>query len=501
MKLIAWLASAVTLTAQTAVSIPLSDGASLAADLYLPKAPGKYPAVLIQTPYNKDLMRPWFRGEGRYGTQSLFTRQDLAFVVTDWRGRFASRAAQRPGAAQTLGADGFDTLAWIAKQTWSNGKAGTWGPSALGRAQYETARENPPALACSVPMVMPLNLRYEDYYPGGVLWKEFVDRLLGLGFPVQAVTARPLKDATWFALERNYVQGSDIRIPALFVGGWFDIYTDGVIAAFEQVRKTQPHARLLMGPWIHQTDGARNGDLEFPNAWNYSIRRASEFFDGCLLGKPAPKVPAVEYYVLGANEWRTADRWPPRSRKPQTWHFTADRALAKKKPKPFAAKLTFDPANPVPTAGGHVLDAALRPGPQDLRAKVESHAGVLVFSTPPLAKELAALGKVRVELDVAASARDADVSVLLADSYPDGRSMQITEGIRRLSLRNGPSHAEPLEPGKSYRVTVELSHTAIVFPKGHRIRVVVAGSNYPKHALSPAGRSELTIAGGRLLLP
>lgn len=148
-----------------------------------------------------------------------------------------------------------------------------------------------------------------------------------------------------------------------------------------------------------------------------------------------------------------------------------------------------------------MLDAALRPGPQDLRAKVESHPGVLVFSTPPLAKELAALGKVRVELDVAASARDADVSVILADVYPDGRSMQITEGIRRLSLRNGPSNAEPLEPGKSYRVAVELSHTAIVFPKGHRVRVVVAGSNYPKHALNPAGKSEVTIAAGRLLLP
>ena len=446
-------------------------------------------------------MRPWFRGEGRYGAKSLFTRQDLAFLVTDWRGRFASRAAQRAGAPQTLGADGFDTLAWIAKQDWSNGKAGTWGPSALGRAQYETARENPPALACSVPMVMPLNLRYEDYYPGGVLWKEFVDRLIGLGFPVQAVTARPLKDATWFALERNYVKGSDIRIPALFVGGWFDIYTDGVIAAFAEVRKTQPHARLLLGPWIHQTDGARNGDLDFPNAQNYSLRRAEEFFETCLLGKAAVKAPAVEYYVLGANEWRTADQWPPRAVKPQALHFTADRALARKKARPFALKLAFDPANPVPTAGGHVLDTNLNPGPRDLRAKVESHAGAALFSSAPLPKDITALGPVRVELEVAASAPDADLAVLLADVYPDGRSIQITEGIRRASLRNGPANAEPLAPGKPYRVTVELSHTAIVFRKGHRIRVVVAGSNYPKHALNPAGKSEITLSAGRLLLP
>lgn len=318
MKLIAWLASAAGLAAQTAVSIPLRDGASLAADLYLPKAPGKYPTVLIQTPYNKDLMRPWFRGEGRYGTQSLFTRQDLAFVVTDWRGRFASRAAQRPGAAQTLGADGFDTLAWIAKQTWSNGKAGTWGPSALGRAQYETARENPPALACSVPMVMPLNLRYEDYYPGGVLWKEFVDRLIGLGFPVQAVTARPLKDATWFALERNYVQGSDIRIPALFVGGWFDIYTDGVIAAFEQVRKTQPHARLLMVPGsTRPTARAMATSSSRTPGTTASAAPASSSTDACW-ASPRPKSPrwSITCSARTSGAPRTAGPRAPASRRP-----------------------------------------------------------------------------------------------------------------------------------------------------------------------------------------
>jgi predicted acyl esterase len=495
-----FLLSALTLAAQTVVSIPLRDGAALAGDLYLPKAPGKHPTVVIQTPYNKDLIRPWFRGEGRFGAKTLFTREDFAFLVTDWRGRFASRAAQRPG-RQLLGEDGFDTLAWVARQEWSNGKVGTWGPSALGRAQYETARANPPALVCAVPMVMPLNLRYEDYYPGGVLWKEFVDRLVGLGFPVQLVHARPLKDAAWEALEPNYVKGSDIRVPALLVGGWFDIYTDGVIAAFEEIRRTQPQARLLMGPWIHATDGARVGDLEFANARNYSVRRAEEFFESCLLGKPRPKVPAVEYYVLGVNEWRTADQWPPRRSQPRAFHLTADRALSRKKARPFAVKLPFDPANPVPTVGGHVLDQSLNPGPRDLRAKVESHPGAVTFSTPPLGRDLAALGKIRVELDVAASAPDADVSVILADVFPDGRSMQITEGIRRLSLRNGPSKAEPLEPGRIYPVTVELTHTAIVFQKGHRIRLVVAGSNHPKHALNPAGRSEITISGGRLLLP
>ena len=162
----------------TEMRIPMRDGAELAADVYLPRSEataGPWPVVLIQTPYDKSGVRPWFQGEGRWGERSLFTDTAYAFVVTDWRGRSASAAAARPGRVVPGGADdGYDTVEWIATQPWSNGKIGTWGPSALGAAQFRTASARPPHLVCAVPVVMPLNLTYDIYFPGGALWEEFV---------------------------------------------------------------------------------------------------------------------------------------------------------------------------------------------------------------------------------------------------------------------------------------------------------------------------------------
>src|SRR5215468_7719311 len=125
-------------------TIPMRDGKALAADVYRPRGGDRRPAILIQTPYNKSLMRPWWAGVGPYGKDSLFTDTRYAFVVTDRRGRHGSQPALAAGAQPQLGQDGFDTIAWITKQDWSNGKVATWGASALAQGQYETARENPP---------------------------------------------------------------------------------------------------------------------------------------------------------------------------------------------------------------------------------------------------------------------------------------------------------------------------------------------------------------------
>ena len=195
----------------TEMRVPMRDGAELAADVYLPRdtAPGAaarpWPVVLIQTPYDKSGVRPWFQGEGRWGERSLFTDTAYAFVVTDWRGRAASAAAARPGRAVPGGADdGYDTVEWIATQPWSNGKIGTWGPSALGAAQFRTASARPPHLVCAVPVVMPLNLTYDIYFPGGALWEEFTRTLGRLGWDLYGqLTANPIAGTPfWRRLER-----------------------------------------------------------------------------------------------------------------------------------------------------------------------------------------------------------------------------------------------------------------------------------------------------------
>ncbi len=480
-----------------AVQIPMRDGQSLAADVYLPKGGGKSPVVLIQTPYNKDPMHPWWLGEGRWGANSLFTDANYAFVVVDWRGKFASRSAQVPGKQPNIGQDGFDAIAWIVKQDWSNGKVATWGLSALGRVQYETARENPPNLVCAVPIVMPLNLDYDAYFPGGVLWEEFALMLGRIGFGAAIrdnLAARPMKNEAWQTAAATFVKGEDFRIPILFIGGWFDIYTDGVISAFETVRdrgseKARAHSRLIMGPWVHGIDQVKNGQLEFPAAHYFGMKKARAFVDYWVRGAPNgfdKTEGPITFFQMGANEWRTTESWPPKDSREQAYYLGSDKTLSTQMPKGAAAPLSFryDPANPAPTAGGHVLTPELQPGPADQREKVESRSDVLVFSTPVLEKDLAVAGKVKVKLFVSSDRTDTDFTAILTDVYPDGRSMSVTEGIRRMRLRNSTAKEGLMKPGEVYPVTIELTNTALTFLKGHRVRVIVSSSNYPKYALN-----------------
>jgi hypothetical protein len=480
-----------------ATRIPMRDGRPLAADLYLPKGGGKFPVVLIQTPYNKSLMRQWWTGAGRWGKNSLFTDANYAFVVTDWRGRFASQDALAAGATANLSQDGYDTVAWIAKQEWCNGRIGTWGPSALGRVQYETARAGPPNLVCAVPMVMPLNLDYDIYFPGGVLWEEFVQVLVRLGFGANIynnLAARPVKNEAWKTIAATFVKGEDMRVPMLFVGGWFDIYTDSVIEAYQTVKtgggeKARAHSKLIIGPWVHATDQERNGQLDFPHAALYSIGRARSFFDYWLRsvenGADA-KEASITYYQMGLGEWRATDTWPPRGVRERAYYLHPERLLSTSAPGESAAPASFryDPSNPAPTVGGHVLDQALSPGPQDQREKVESRQDVLVFSTPVLTQDLVVAGKVKVKLYVSSDRTDTDFTAILTDVYADGRSMLVSEGIRRMRFRHTTAKEELMKPGEVYPITIELTNTAITFLKGHRVRVIISSSNYPKYALN-----------------
>jgi predicted acyl esterase len=474
-----------------AVTIPMRDGKSIAADLYRPRGARRYPAVLIQTPYNKSLMRPWWAGVGQYGKDSLFTDTRYAFVVTDRRGRYGSKAALVDGPEQSfLGKDGFDTIAWIARQDWSNGKVATWGASALAQAEYETARENPPALVCAVPIVMPLQLDYNIYFPGGVLWNEFANMLGKLGWNVYGMlTARPIRDESWAATRKNLVHGSDIRVPMLFIGGWFDTYTDGVLSAFDQVRKqgrdvSRTGSRLIMGPWVHRTDQLRNGELEFPNAVNYGMKRAQAFIGHWLRGEPSKDTePPITYYQMGAEEWRTSSVWPLAGVEERAYYLRENHKLALKAPDAKSANVSFryDPANPVPTVGGHVLDPLLPAGPQDQRKKVESRADVLAFSTPALEEDLPVTGRIRVKLYVSSDRTDTDFTATLTDVYPDNRSLLVTEGIQRMRFRNGASKEELIKPGEILPVTIRLTNSAITFRKGHKVRVLISSSNYPKY--------------------
>jgi uncharacterized protein len=240
-----------------------------------------------------------------------------------------------------------------------------------------------------------------------------------------------------------------------------------------------------MGPWLHRTDQVRNGQLEFPNAARFGMKRAQAFIGHWLRGDPPREnEPPITYYQMGAEEWRTTAVWPPAGSEPRSYYFREYHKLVPKPPGPKAAQLSFryDPADPAPTIGGHVLDPLIPSGPHDLRKKVESRQDVLTFSTPALAEDLPVSGRVKVNLFVSSDRTDTDFTAILSDVYPDGRSMLVTEGIQRMRFRNGASKEELIKPGEVYPVTIRLTNTALTFRKGHHVRVLVSSSSYPKYA-------------------
>ena len=205
--------------------------------------------------------------------------------------------------------------------------------------------------------------------------------------------------------------------------------------------------------------------------------------------------PAVTYYVMGdtrdpgapGNQWRTAADWPiPASDTP--YYFATDGGLSPSKPadpvSPAArfVEFTFDPANPCPTIGGRNL--TIPRGPKNQNA-IESRADMVLFTTPPLAKPLEVTGRVRAKVFVSSSAADSDLSVRLCDVYPDGKSYLIGDGMLRLRYRNSFEKPVPLSPGAIVPVRVDCWSTSIVFNKGHRIRVAVTSSNYPRFDVNP----------------
>jgi len=480
-------------------SIPMRDGEQLAADIYLPKMEGEYPAVLIQTPYNKNSCRSWFEGNGRYGKESLFTNTNYAFVVTDFRGRHGSGSALKPHGGimrwidevAPLASDGYDIVEWIARQDWCNGRVGTWGPSALAAAQYETARANPPHLVCCVPMVMPLYYDYNIFFPGGVMWEGFVralEQITGARL-YDALALHPAYDEFWKEYEGHVgLHGKDIHVPMLLIGGWFDAYTDAMIQAYNSIRekggqKARKHTKLIMGPWSHDVDQEKSGELEFPGVQNYAIRKAQAFFDYWLRDEQNnfdEQQPLIEYYQMGNNEWYATEIWPPENTEIQSYYLNGDGTLSGTPPEGQSKPTVFryDPSDPLPTVGGRNW------GSQDQRIQVENRKDVIAFNTPALKQDLPVTGKIRLKLYVSSDCRDTDFFAILTDVYPDDRSTLIVESIQRMRFRNSTAEAELMTPGEIYQVTIEFPNTAITFLEGHCIRLLVSSSSYPMYSIN-----------------
>ena len=469
-------------------SIPMSDGKKLAADIYIPSGITQGPVILIQTPYNRQLFR--YNLPLQIGLN--LNASNYIFVITDWRGFYGSSAAAYTG-SPGQDKDGYSTVEWIAAQSWSNGKIGTYGASALGKVQFQTAKKNPPHLVCICPEVEGPQFNYNEYFPNGDLRTEYVQQLGALGYGLTPfLMANPVRNNVWNYVENTNFYPDSIRVPCFMIEGWYDHNTEKMMPFFSAIRSQSPLAvrdqhRFLIGPWTHKGIGvATQGQLNYANAANKSDTLARQFFDYYLRNQSNGWLsnPYVQYYQMGENTWKQSPAWPPTGVNQVSFYFHKDGSLDNAVPANTTDSLSYayDPNDPSPTVGGPTLRTDLNEGPYDQATQVESRNDIVSFTTAPLGQNVVLQGNAILHLQVASNRYDTDFDIRLTDVYPDGRSMLVNDGAMRMRFRNGlnTSDTSRIMPGTVYSFSLSLPNTAITFVTGHKIRVDITSSNYPR---------------------
>ncbi|WP_395745155.1 CocE/NonD family hydrolase [Prosthecobacter sp.] len=474
--------------------IAMRDGIKLATDIYLPRGAGPFPVILARTPYSR------VKHNGGAGD---FAANGYVFINQDMRGRFESEGENLPfiGCGWGEHQDGVDTVEWIKKQPWCNGSIATIGGSAGGITQNLLAGAAPGALKAQYISVAPADMYSDVSYIGSAFRKADVENWTRSNkYDPRALEihrAHPSYDEYWRANDTN-TRFAQMDVPAVNIGGWFDMFAQGTIDQF--VGRQQMGApgskgtqKLIMGPWHHGIGQMPAGQLTFPNAKPPQQYNAGRWFEHYLKGSDngVEKEPAVAYYVMGdtsmagapGNEWRYADAWPIPAKETPVY-FSGDKRLVLEAPASGAAhhEFTFDPTRPCPTLGGTNL--TIERGPMDQR-KVEGREDAVVFTSEALDKPVEVTGRLWAKIFVSSSAADTDLSVRICDVYPDGRSMLMAEGIQRLRYRKSREKPELLKPGQIEEVTVDCWSTSLIFNAGHRVRVMITSSNFPRFDVNP----------------
>ena len=500
--------------------VPLRDGLSLSADVYLPLGAQGLPTIVQWTPYESTRER--FVGWGVW-----FAQRGYAAVVVDVRGRYESEGVFT--AWEHDGQDAHDTLTWTAGEQWSNGRIGTWGRSYGGLVQWQLAHLGHPNLACLAPQVIHDDYFWDGYWTGGAfqlaltlgaaaLWSSALALITGpsarnLVLSDRVMAHLPLVELdevtigrkvdywrTWWEHQVNddYWQGfrhrpETVDVPIFQQGGWFDPYSGSHLRSFAAIGDRVP-SRVLIGPWSHEEEVETfRGDVDLSPALTVVRDHELAFYDRYLRDEANgwDDRPPAELYVLGRDGWRGEGSWPLPGTAFTPFHLRRGGGLTADEPDPDEPpdRYAYDPADPVPTVGGvsSVLamtqgaETPVRPGPLDQRA-LEARDDVLVYTSAPLERDVEAIGPVDAILYAASSARDTDFLVRLCDVHPDGRSIVLTEGIIRARYRGSVEgeSVELLEPGEVAEYRIRCYPVANLFRRGHRIRLDVTSSSFPR---------------------
>ena len=474
------------------ISIPMRDGKSLSAHLYLPNLSDDFPTILIQTPYNKNN----YKAGLPLGVRQNLASSNYAFVIVDWRCFYGSASACVANVDR--GNDGYDAVEWIAAQTWSDGKIGTWGPSALGNVQFNTAVKQPPHLVCAVPEVTSPQTFYSDYYPGGVLISGRVKSLNILyGGAFNTVIDNPYYNNTWQYVENNTIDLAEVDIPMLLVAGWYDHNIGVDIPLLQNLRlesgvTVRDKHKILIGPWVHGGTGqayvgsSNQGELFYPDAEFVNHEYENAFFDFYLRGinnKWESDTAIFNYYQINESQWAHSATWPPAQTTTKTLFFSRDNTLDNTMGTDDALTYAYDPTNPSPSTGGKTLTPGLDQGPLDQRTAVESRGDVQVFTSDAFEEDLVIRGVITTKLFVSSNRLDTDFMARLTQVYPDGRSMLLGETVMRMRYRNGNTVADTafMQQGEVYEIDLPFDPLAVTISKGHKVRVIISSSNYPHY--------------------
>ncbi|HEY7952582.1 MAG TPA: CocE/NonD family hydrolase [Solirubrobacteraceae bacterium] len=508
------------------VAVPMRDGVLLRADVYRPDGDRPVPAVLGRTPYDRSFgpTPPSIIDPERA------VEAGMALVCMDVRGQHGSDGEFYPFRAE--GADGYDSVEWVAAQPWCSGAVAMAGRSYTAAAQWLAAAAQPRHLCAIAPTVVGSNYFDGWVYQGGAFQLGFnlfwVQIMAGRGqrrvrmeeqyqhlplgeasLVVDSPSGRfyrdwlehPALDDYWRELSIDASYG-EVLVPAFNIGGWYDIFLGGTLENYMRLRReggselARTRTRLIVGPWAHGSTYGAYPDHSFAA---FSPHDGVDLQTACLdfLGEQCsaaacaePPAP-VRIFVMGVNRWRDEPDWPLARAVPERWFLhsggeagTSGGLLSREAPADEVADIyRFDPRDPAPTIGGptSLPGKFLRTnaGPLDQRP-LEGRGDVLAYTSEPLAGDVEVTGPLSLTLHAATSAEDADWVAKLCDVDPDGFSRILAEGILRARFREGFEAACEVEPGRPYEYEIDLKATSNVFLRGHRIRLLLTSSSFPR---------------------
>jgi hypothetical protein len=564
------------------IMVPMRDGVMLATDVYLPAdsatvLPGPWPVVLERTPYSK------LRSPGNTPDGPFWPRLGYAFVKQDCRGRYGSEGTFVSYPQE--GNDGVDTMAWIMRQSWCNGKIGVTGSSYYASTAQAILCANPPGLAAAVIRVGAGDYHEDGAWSGGAFQLTHnINYALGLAAASKDADADPKvntalnaalepkaalelmrrsplplngsvlalapSDNVWYQewqqheLYDDYWRQNGYRfdyraapdIPILLIGTWYDAFLGGMLDAYTGYSegKVSP-VQMIMGGGYHSsvyTLSTVAGDVDMGAELPMDVpAMMAQWFDEHMKGLDRGVAAGHLFHAFriegGSSEktrggnlqaggsWRTFDRWPPAETRATRFFLGPDFTLGRNLPVAGALSYDFDPRDPVPTVGGNVSSGnqTVLAGPADQRGDrrllqctdtlpLAERPDVLAFRTDVLRHDTEIAGPVVVTLFVSSSAIDTDFTAKLIDQYPpspdypDGYAMNIQDGIVRARLRAftqaGSGYRRicaqsdrPLVPGEVVEVTIDLWSTCVLFRTGHRIRLDISSSNFPRFDVNP----------------